>query len=114
MVYGTTTLAANRSEREPWQVRILRVLLWFIPLANPDNERLYPRVRRWALELDAENRPQREIGLGSNGEALFRAPDGPNFGFWTDSSEPFDVKVLKALDVKSFEALWNGASRNQA
>jgi hypothetical protein len=51
MTYGSTLLATNFGP-DCWQVRLRRALLFFIPRANPDYERLYRHVRKWYLELD--------------------------------------------------------------
>jgi len=106
MHYGSTKLATNFGP-DPWQVRVLRLLLFFIPKANPGNEKLYPLVKSWYLEVDDSNVPVREIGLGENGEPLFAAPDQRNFGFWTDSREPFDTEHLQPISAEEFLGLWN-------
>lgn len=113
-MYGTTSLATSWPPREPWQVRILRALLWFIPRANPDNEKLYPRVHRWALELDEDRKPVREVGVGANGKALFRAPDKRNYGFWTDNAQAFEIDILETMNPAAFEALWAEVPSHEA
>jgi hypothetical protein len=51
MHYGSTEKFTDWDERElrSWKVRLLYLLLFFIPKANPDNEKLYPKVRKWLL-----------------------------------------------------------------
>ena len=114
MPYGTTTRGTNWPTKEPWQVRLLRALLWFVPRANPDNEPLYPQLRRWALELDDGGKPLREVGLGEGDVVLFRAPDERNFGFWTDSAEAVPGEYLLPLDQQEFESLWRRAANREA
>jgi len=66
---------------------LIYVLLPFFR-ANPDNERLYPRVSRWLLEIETDDGiPTREIGLDEHGNTLLAAPDHRNWGFWTDEPE---------------------------
>jgi hypothetical protein len=105
MTYGSTLLATNFGPA-CWQVRLWRAVLFFIPRANPDNERLYPQVRKWYLELDDSAVPVREIGVDADGRPLFGAPNGRNFGFWTDSSEPFEKEKLTPVSADEFERLW--------
>jgi hypothetical protein len=114
MPFGTTTLSTRFPEREPWQVRVLRAVLWFIPRASPDNERLYSRVRSWAIEIDAAGKPIREVGVDQSGAALFRAPDDRNHGFWTDSPMTFTLSDLDSMSESEFEQLWSKAPRRSA
>ena len=112
MRYGRTNLATNFGP-ETWQVRVLRYILFFIPKANPDNEKLYPVFKTWYLELNDSNIPVRETGLGENGEPLFAAPNERNFGFWTDSSEAFDTKHLQAITAEEFETRWREVQKGK-
>jgi hypothetical protein len=112
MHYGSTNRATN-FRPDPWQVRVLRSLLFFIPKANPDNESLYPLVRKWYLELDDSNLPVREIGLGENEVPLFAAPDQRNYGFWTDSSEPVDAEWLQPISAEEFHRVWNAVEKTK-
>jgi len=105
MYYRSTVLATNFGQ-DPWLVRLLRRVLFFIPQANPDNEKLYRQVREWYLELDDAGVPVREIGLGAAGVPLFGAPDERNFGFWTDSTEPLPPDHLSPISADEFEELW--------
>ena len=86
--------------------RSVRRLLWFIPSASPDHEALYSKVRRWLLEVDDSGAPQREVGLAEDGNPLIAAPDGRNFGFWTDSPYRFHSSEGEAIDAAYFETLW--------
>jgi hypothetical protein len=113
MRYGTTTRGTNFPAREPWQVGVLRVLLFFVPRANPHNEPLYPQVKRWALELDDKQKAVREVGIGEGDTPLFRAPDGSNFGFWTDSEEPVPDDYMAPLSAEEFENLWRKAPNHE-
>ncbi|MFX5693339.1 hypothetical protein ABTE17_21910, partial [Acinetobacter baumannii] len=70
----------------PWYASIgYRILSAIIPKANPDFEHLYPKVKRWLLEVEIPARlPKREIGLDKDGNVLASAPIGRNYGFWVD------------------------------
>jgi len=92
---------------DDWRVRVIRTLLWFIPRSNPDNEPLYPRVARWALEIGDNGRASREIGLDASGIPLFGAPDERNFGFFTDSDTTFSAADLAPVEQSEFEAWWS-------
>ena len=108
MFYGRTLLATDWGT-DPWQVKVIRTVLFFIPAANPDNEKQYPLVKEWCLEVDESGRPMREIGLGSNGEPLFGAPDERNYGFWTDGkdTDTLQKEDLSPLSKDEFERLWH-------
>jgi hypothetical protein len=109
MRYGITTAATNFSEvtLNHWRVRLLKVVLFFIPRANPDTERLYPQVRQWALELSDDGWPQREIALGVSGDILFCTPNDRNTGFWPDMARrQFKEDELRTISPEEFHALW--------
>jgi hypothetical protein len=89
-----------------WKGRWLRRVFWFIPSANPDHEALYPRIRRWLIEVDDSGTPQREIGLDEEGNPLVAAPDIRNMGFWTDSPYRFSVTEGEPIDATYFESVW--------
>lgn len=112
MHYGITTEATDFTDRmmSDWRVRIVRMILFFVPRANPDNELLYPKVRSWALELDDQGWPQREVGLDSSGKPLFCAPNRRNTGFWPDmAAKQFDLAELQSIPAENFNDLWSAA-----
>ena len=109
MQYGITKLATDFTEKDigDWRVRLINTLFsWF--RANPDIERFYPQVDAWALEVDDDGWPQRELGLDSSGSALFGAPDAKNTGFWTDmAATQFSTSELGPMSQEQFDALWS-------
>jgi hypothetical protein len=110
MVYGKTKLATDFTvgAMNQWRVRLLRMLLFFVPRANPDSEALYPQVRAWALELTDDLWPLREVALDENDRPLFKSPNGRNFGFWPDMAyQQLDVADLDPLSEHAFESLWS-------
>ena len=113
MRYGITTEATDFSAEDlnDWRVRLLKAVLFFIPRANPDIERLYPQVKQWVLELSDDGWPQREIALAESGNVLFRTPNHRNTGFWTDMAhKQFKQEELRAISAEEFQSLWRAAS----
>jgi hypothetical protein len=109
MIYGITTEATDFTDKllSDWRVRLIKTILFFLPRANPDNERFYPRVKSWALELDESGWPQREIGLDASGTPLFGAPDARNTGFWPDMARrKFAATELQPMTQEILDALW--------
>lgn len=104
--YGTTSLALPL-QPDDWKIRLFRAVFWFIPRASPDHDPLYPRVRRWVLELDDTGLVTREIGLDEMDRPLFGAPDARNHGYFTDSGAVLSPSQLSAIDESRFEALWS-------
>ena len=110
MHYGITTEATDFTDKmmSDWRVRLFKAIYVFVPRANPDNELLYPEVRSWALEIDGDGWPQREIGLDAVGAPLFRAPDRRNTGFWPDmAAKQFHVDELQQMSEGQFNDLWS-------
>jgi hypothetical protein len=110
MHYGITTEATDFTDKmmSDWRVRLFKAIFFFVPRANPDNELLYPQVRSWALEIDGDGWPQREVGLDSVGTPLFCAPDRRNTGFWPDmAAKQFHVDELQQISEVQFNDLWS-------
>lgn len=109
MHYGKTTLGTGfrESDLNNWKVKLIYYLLFFIPKANPDNEKLYPKVSEWLLELNEKNEPIREIGLDESAKTLFVAPDDRNTGFWTDIPERLEEEDLIAISKEYFDKKWS-------
>jgi hypothetical protein len=112
LIYGVTQLATDFTEQDSsgWLVRLLKTVLFLVPRANPDNEKLYPRVASWALELSDDGWPQREVGLDAHGTPLFCAPDDRNTGFWPDmANRQFAPSEIEAMTGEAFSDLWTRA-----
>lgn len=110
MIYGATTKATDFTDKmlNSWKARFMKTLLFFVPRANPDIERLYPLVKEWALELSDDGWPQKEVGLDSTGKPLFATPDSRNTGFWTDMAhQKFYGSELRQISAEEFERLWS-------
>jgi len=108
MLYGSTTLATDFSQ-DSWQVKALGFVLSFIPKASPDNEKLYPLVKKWCLVIDDNGMVNREIGLDAIGRPLFASPNQRNLGFWPDTDKKFDKSELDLISAEQFETLWQQA-----
>jgi len=112
MFYGTTDLATDwpANLTKSWRERLVRAVLFFVPRANPDAEPLYPRVKRWMLEVSDDGWPNREVALDDLGAPLFRLPNARNTGFWTDMAHrQFGRSDLLPVGAEEFERLWNVA-----
>lgn len=109
MRYGYTTKATDFSPEQlnDWRVRLFRAVFFFVPRANPDVEKQYPFVKRWALEVSEDGWPEREVGIDKEGKPLFRTPDGRNTGFWPDMARrKFESSELEPMTEDEFELLW--------
>ena len=99
----------DHSEKKPsiWH----KLLLKFVPEANPDFEDKISLVRTWLAEVDNSSLlPEREIGIGDNGDVLMIMPWRNNYGYWTDNNlklndvhTHFDVKTITE---DSFKEQW--------
>jgi hypothetical protein len=109
MFYGSTLEATDWSEEmmNNWKAKIIKALLFFIPRANPDNEKFYPLISMWLVEIDDNGWPKREVALDKNNQVLFCSPDQKNTGFWTDMAiQQFTKSELIPVDQDYFEQCW--------
>ena len=114
MNYGYTDLATDWNEKEmnSIAIRLIRTFLFFIPKANRDNEKLYPSVKKWFIEIDDQGLANREIGLDKNDVPILSAPNERNFGLWTDCDNVFKVKDLDISTKEKFEEMWLQVEKN--
>ena len=105
MRYGTTIKATNFMPHD-WRIKLTKAVFFFIPAANPDTEILYPKIKKWVLEVDDDGAPIREVALDEKDGVLFRAPDGRNMGFWTDEDVTFAATDLTSITADQFEDFW--------
>ena len=112
MHYYSTTLATDIFKPD-WRVRIFYLLFFFVPRANPDFEPLFPRIRRWYVEVDEAGESVRELGLDEQGTAITAGPWKRNFGFWTDSPGPFPADMAEPLSQAQFEQAWASIAGNR-
>ena len=111
MKYASTTLATDwdESDLNDWRVKLYKIIFFFIPRANPDIEKLYPKVKKWLVEIGDDGYACREIALDEDGRVLFCTPNDRNTGFWTDMAETkFKSEEIKEISKTEFESLWCG------
>jgi len=108
MKYYSTTLCTNWTKEEMNRpiIRILYFIFYFFR-ANPDNEKFYPQVKKWFLEIGEDGLAAREIGIDEDDNPLFSAPNDRNWGFFTDSDEGFEDDDLVSIDMNEFEDMWS-------
>lgn len=108
--YLSTTMATNWPKKESWKARIIRKILFFIPVANPDYDPKMYLVNRWLVEFTEEEEgaflPWREIAIDINGEIVFAGPDKRNYGFWLDTNMKFDDFTGELITKEEFERFW--------
>jgi hypothetical protein len=108
MTYIRTRLATGWPEKEPFAVKVMYAMLFFIPRSNPDYDKKMHLLHEWLVEFDESGLPDREIGLDANGKAVLAGPDARNYGFWLDTNMRLqDFKDREEIDGDKFNACWN-------
>lgn len=104
MRYLRVDVGARSENRVPWWVAIMEKVL---PPGNPDLEELHELVDYYWLEIDDAGAPQREIGFGSNGNAVVVGPVGENVGVLVDSSDDWSTSPADSEEAaEDFERVW--------
>ena len=106
MRYLRTQLATDWPKERPLKAKVLRALLFFVPLGNPDYESRMHLVREWLVEFDVSDEPWREVGLGEDGEPVLAGPDDRNYGFWCDTNMKWADFTGEGITQDQFEAQW--------
>ena len=109
MKFISTSLATDWPEKQPWQVKVLKSILFFIPKANPGYDSKMHLVKNWLIEFVEEDDdfiPWREIALDSVGNILFAGPDKINYGFWLDTNMKYEDFKGEPIDKDEFEKHW--------
>jgi hypothetical protein len=109
MKYLVTTMATDWPKEMPWQVKLFRKVIFFIPDANPDYDPKMYLIKRWLIEFtdtDGQLLPWREIALGADGKPVFAGPDERNYGFWLDTNLKYEDFEGDAIDKEEFERYW--------
>ena len=109
MKYLRTSMATNWPEKEPWQIKMIKTILFFIPKANPDYDSKIHLVKNWLIEfkeVNGELLPWREIALDSNESPLFAGPDKRNYGFWLDANMKYEDFEGELIEKQKFEKIW--------
>ena len=95
--------------KESWQFRLISVLLFFIPRANPDYDSKMYLVKSWLIEfkdINGELLPCREIALDADGKPIFSRPDRRNYGFWLDTNMKYQDFDGDLIEKEEFEHYW--------
>lgn len=109
MKYLITSLATDWPEKEPWQFRIIRKILFFIPRANFEYDSKMHLVKKWLIEFvedDGELLPWREVALDAGGNVVFAGPDKKNYGFWLDTNMKYKDFKGEPIDKEVFDRYW--------
>lgn len=110
MKYLSTSMATDWSEKEPWQVKVIKTILFFIPKANPGYDSKMHLVKKWFIEFveeEGELKPWREIALDTMGKVVFAGPDKKNYGFWLDANMKYEDFQGDPIDKEEFERYWS-------
>lgn len=109
MKYLSTEMATNWPE-ESLAGRLLKVIFFFIPKANPGYDSKMYRVKKWLVEFLEEDgmwRPWREIALDASGDIVFAGPDQRNYGFWLDTNMKYEDFEGEPIERELFEQYWS-------
>lgn len=110
MKYLSTSMATDWPKKEPWQVKVIKTILFFVPKANPGYDSKMYLVKNWLIEFtedkDGELTPWREIALDAKGNPVFAGPDKINYGFWLDTNMKYKDFKGEPIDKEEFERLW--------
>lgn len=110
MKYLSTTMASDWPEKEPFQVKVWRTILFFIPRANLGYDSKMYLVKKWLIEFTEEDgglMPWREIALDIDGNIVFAGPDKTNYGFWLDTNMKYEDFDGEPIDKDEFEKHWS-------
>lgn len=109
MKYIKTKYSTNWPKKRSLKEKLINRLLFFIPKANPDNDKKMYLVKSWLIEfLDTEGEllPWREIALDENERPVFTAPNDRNYGFWNDTNMKFENFEGTSIEKSEFEKYW--------
>ncbi len=93
-------------QRPSFFERVMKLIFWFAPEANPGYEGKMHLVREWFIEFGDDNLPWREIGVGADGKPILAGPDENNYGFWLDTNMEYENFEGESVDKEEFECLW--------
>jgi hypothetical protein len=109
MKYIKTNLATDWPKQKHWKEKLIELLLFFIPKANPGYDNKMYLIDSWLiefLETDGELLPWREIALDNSGNPIFAGPDKINYGFWLDTNMKYDNFEGQTITKEEFERQW--------
>lgn len=103
-------MATDWTEKEPWQIKVIKSILFFVPKANPGYDSKMHLVKKWLIEFieeEGELTPWREIALDTNKKVVFAGPDKMNNGFWLDTNMKYEDFEGESIDKIEFERYWS-------
>lgn len=103
-------MATDWTKKEPWQVKVIKSILFFVPKANPGYDSKMHLVKKWLIEFieeEGELTPWREIALDNNKNVVFAGPDKMNYGFWIDTNMKYEDFEGEPIDKIEFERYWS-------
>jgi len=109
MKYLSTSMATDWPKIEPWQVKLMKTVLFFIPKVNPGYDSKMHMVKKWLIEFveeEGELIPWREIALDFEGNIVFAGPDKMNYGFWLDANMKYENFTGEYIEKDEFERFW--------
>ncbi len=104
--YIRTTIGTKFRQTKPLLLRFVKLLLFFVPEANPSYEGKIHLVTEWLIEFDENGQPYREIGICKKGEVVIAGPNGDDYGYWLDTNMKYDDFIGVPISRKLFESLW--------
>lgn len=91
-----------------------KILVFFIPEANPDFDHLYDFVETWYIEYDETSENDgvcREVGRDAFGRIIIKTPDDRNYGYWNDTNmgigDFIEQMHAEFISQEEFESAWN-------
>ena len=106
MNYIKTNKSTGFPEKESFSLKLIKILLFFVPRANPTYDAKMHLVSEWLIEFDAKGFPNREIGLEKNGSPVLAGPNKKDYGFWLDTNMVYSDFKDENIPVQVFEEKW--------
>ncbi|MCF6318931.1 MAG: hypothetical protein L3J83_06595 [Proteobacteria bacterium] len=100
------TIGTEFKQKKSVLIRFIKLLLFFVPVANPDYESKIHLVKEWLIEFDENDQPFREIGINKDGDVVISGPNERDYGYWLDTNMRYSDFKGTPVSKKKFEALW--------
>ena len=111
MKYLKTTKATSWDKEVSLAEKILKLIFWFIPNPNRENEKKYHLLNEWYIEFNEDDEPLREIGIDKDGNPILASGAGIyGLGFWLDTDmhyNDFLDKESSVISEEEFKKMWN-------
>jgi hypothetical protein len=90
---------------------VVSILRLFAASGNPCADFLYERVTSWHIEINADGRAMREVGLDENGNVIVIAPWRDNNGYYVNSDGALDPTKYSQIPSEQFQHEWESMDR---